>query len=111
MKLLLDENISYRVAKRLSDIFEIAHVNQFNLSQSKDTEIWNFAKSKEYIIVTCDSDFNDFSVIKGFPPKVIWLRIGNTSTNNIVTLLKGKKHLIKAFHADEKNGIFIIESD
>jgi predicted nuclease of predicted toxin-antitoxin system len=108
MKLLLDENISYRVAKKLRDIFEIDHVSQFNLLNSNDKDIWTFALKYNYTIVTNDSDFNEFSVINGFPPKVIWLRSGNRRTDHIVNVLKNNELLIENFVSDKHNGVLII---
>lgn len=37
------------------------------------------------------------SLIKGTPPKIIWLRIGNTSTKNLVVCLLNNVELIKEF--------------
>lgn len=34
-----------------------------------DLEIWSFAKKNDFIIVTQDSDFNDFNSLYGFSPK------------------------------------------
>jgi predicted nuclease of predicted toxin-antitoxin system len=51
----------------------------------------------DYTIVTFDTDFYDISLIKGTPPKIIWLRIGNTSTRNLVVCLQNNLELIKEF--------------
>ena len=72
-------------------------VRDGNLENSSDTVIWNFAKEGEYCIVTFDSDFYDLSLVKGFPPKIIWLRTGNTSTKNIEKLLRENQLLIQEF--------------
>jgi len=39
-------------------------------------------------------------ILKGSPPKVIWLRIGNTSTNNIEMVLRKNLKLITTFLTD-----------
>jgi hypothetical protein len=52
-----------------------------NLAQANDDKIWEHAKKDGYTIVTKDSDFNDISMVKGFPPHIIWLRIGNSRLN------------------------------
>jgi predicted nuclease of predicted toxin-antitoxin system len=108
MNLLLDENISYRAVKKLSVAYpHISHVKMYNLSKNDDKEIWEFAKKENYTIVTNDADFNDFSVVWGFPPKIIWLRTGNTSTDSIVNLLIDRKNEIESFLANKKMGILI----
>jgi len=79
MKLLLDANISWRLTAVLSEHFgECVHVNKTELSKpAKDTEIWNYAATNGYTIITQDSDFLNLFETKGFPPKVVLLRVGN----------------------------------
>jgi predicted nuclease of predicted toxin-antitoxin system len=50
--------------------------------------------------VTFDGDFYDLGLIKGSSPKVIWLRLGNTSTQNIESVLRKNYDLIKTFLTD-----------
>ena len=98
MKLLFDQNISFRLIKQISDVFPQAQqVMEVGLADHNDSEIWEFARKNDYTIVTFDSDFYDLSVIKGMPPKIIWLRIGNTSTSNIAKVLIDNQELIKKF--------------
>jgi predicted nuclease of predicted toxin-antitoxin system len=54
---------------------------------SKDSDIWEYARLNQFSIVTFDSDFYDISVINGHPPKIIWIRSGNLTTNQIAKLL------------------------
>jgi len=79
MKLLLDANLSWRLAVPLSAQFgECIHVNQTKLPKpAKDTEIWDYAAVNGYIIITKDSDFLNLFETRGYPPKVILLRVGN----------------------------------
>ena len=45
MRLLLDENISYRVAQKIKPSFkEVSHVKFHNLMEADDTKVWEFAK-------------------------------------------------------------------
>ncbi|WP_073169121.1 DUF5615 family PIN-like protein [Tangfeifania diversioriginum] len=44
----------------------------------------------------------------GFPPKVIWIRRGNCSTNDIKKLLNSNSEKIKAFILDSTNGILTL---
>ena len=101
MKLLFDQNISYRIVSLISDKFpEAKHVNQVGLEDATDNSIWNFAKDNNYSIVTFDSDFYNLSIIRGCPPKIIWLRIGNTSTQMVAKVLNDDFALIEAFLLD-----------
>lgn len=98
MRLLFDQNISYRITKKLNSYFtHCYHVSECGLSDHEDTEIWQYAKDNNYAIVTFDSDYYDISLINGHPPKVIWIRTGNLSTNEIVQLMIENKETISAF--------------
>lgn len=106
MKLLFDQNISFRIVKKIEDFLPFAsQVRLLGLENSEDYEIWKYAKLNDYTIVTFDTDFYDMSLIKGTPPKIIWLRIGNTSTKNLVLCLKNNYELMKEFvqNTDYKN--------
>ena len=73
MKLLFDQNISFRLIRRIVDLFpESKQVRELGLENATDFEIFEHAKRNDYAIVTFDSDFCDLNIIKGFPPKIIW---------------------------------------
>ena len=98
MRLLFDQNISFRIVKKLSSIFPDAEqLRELQLENFSDNEIWNYAKSHNYSIVTYDSDFYELSNLYGFPPKIIWLRVGNTSTATLPALFIEKANLIEEF--------------
>lgn len=84
MKLLFDQNISFRILRLLPENFlNSRQVGSVGLNDHEDVEIWEFAKRNDFTIVTFDADYFDLSVLKGFPPKVIWLRTGNLVTSEI----------------------------
>ncbi len=98
MKLLFDQNISFRIIKKIEDIFQDSEqTKRLNLDKASDFEIWKYAKNNNFCIVTFDSDFIDISVLKGTPPKIIWLRVGNTSTNSIAEIFQTNQEIIKEF--------------
>lgn len=102
MKLLLDQNISHKLLKELDDLFPgSSHVYLLDLHQASDEEMWNYARDNGFTIVTQDSDFNERSLVYGYPPKVVWLRTRNISTQNIKRLLKRCSHDIIAFEKDK----------
>ena len=67
-----------------------------------DAQIWNFAKDNGYTIVTFDSDFYDFSLIWGTPPKIIWMRTGNLTTDSIEQILRRHRENIEHFISDKE---------
>ncbi len=104
MRLLFDQNLSFRLIKQLKDVFpESKQVKELGLENSADIEIFEYAKENGYTIVTFDSDFCDLNIIKGFPPKIIWVRTGNMTTKNLEKLFRNRYDLIKLF-LDEDYG-------
>ena len=88
MKLLFDQNISFRIMRLLPDSFaECRHVKSVELNNRNDSEIWQFAKQNGFAIVSFDSDFFDIATLRGFPPKIVWLRTGNLTTTEIAELI------------------------
>ena len=88
MRLLLDENLSRRMVPFLQAHYPgSSQVVLAGLEQKSDLEIWKYAKEHGFTIVTKDSDFQVLSLLNGAPPKVIWLRIGNTNKANVIRVL------------------------
>ena len=84
MKLLFDQNISFRILRLLPAEFAgCLHVKSVGLNDCNDSDIWKFAKQNGFTIVTFDADFFDLSIIWNFPPKTIWLRTGNLTTFDV----------------------------
>jgi predicted nuclease of predicted toxin-antitoxin system len=101
VKLLLDQNISYRLVDKINLIFPgTEQVKRLGLENKTDREIWNFAKKEDFTIVTFDSDFNDMSLLLGHPPKVIWIKAGNLTTKSLERLIKEKSEQIELFISD-----------
>jgi predicted nuclease of predicted toxin-antitoxin system len=104
VKLLFDQNISFKVVRQLQDIYpESSHVLRLGLNNSSDLKIWEYAKKNGYTIVTFDADFNDLSILFKHPPKLIWLRFGNTITRNLVPFFIENKTQILEFVLNEEN--------
>lgn len=106
MKLLFDQNLSHRLPARLVDLFpDSSHVRTLGLDRSPDDEVWRQAKTHGFAIVSQDADFAERGQIFGAPPKVIWLRCGNTTPATIEQLLRKAAPLITAFGAEPKQRV------
>ena len=106
MKLLVDQNLSDRLSVRLQDIFPGSlHISQVLPRRDKDTNIWSYARENSFVIITKDSDFRRLSREGGHPPKVIWVRTGNTSNAVVESLLRDCYDEIVAFEQDPQRGI------
>ncbi|MCB9006972.1 MAG: DUF5615 family PIN-like protein [Ardenticatenaceae bacterium] len=102
MKLLFDQNLSYKLVQRLTDFFpESEHVRGIGLEAASDPAIWDYAKNNGLMIVSKDSDFHQRSFLYGFPPKVVWLRLGNCSTADVEHVLRANFDTIQKFYKDK----------
>src|SRR5882672_11241466 len=54
----------------------------------------------EFVIVTKDADFRQRSFLEGFPPKIIWVRLGNCSTKTVEALIRKRISEIHDFLRD-----------
>jgi predicted nuclease of predicted toxin-antitoxin system len=109
VKLLFDQNLSPRLASLLADLFPNSnHVFPLGLDTIDDSEIWEFAKANDFVLVTKDADFSDLSVLRGFPPKVIWIRRGNCKTSDIEQILRTNFKIISQLETDNTLGIITL---
>ncbi|GJL55344.1 MAG: hypothetical protein NPIRA02_24760 [Nitrospirales bacterium] len=96
MKLVLDQNLSYKLVLSLDLQYPGSkHVKDLGLTGDDDEAIWKFASDYQFAIVSKDSDFLHRSLLLGHPPKVIQLRIGNCSTRYIQDLFIREEPVIK----------------
>jgi predicted nuclease of predicted toxin-antitoxin system len=98
VKIIFDANLSPALVTGLRAAYPgSTHVRDVNLRSASDAQIWEYAKTHGFAIASKDTDFRDRSFVEGFPPKVIWLDVGNAGTAQIVTLLQGQQHRIETF--------------
>ena len=98
IRLLFDENLSARLVRDLAPDFPGSNDVVTALGpRPSDEAIWTFAGCQGFVVVTKDEDFQRFSVWRGFPPKVVWIRLGNATTTTIAALLRGSVGQIEAF--------------
>ncbi len=69
MKLLFDENVSLKLVNLVIKEFpESNHIDFLKMQGTTDSNIWEYAKTENYIIVSKDNDFRQRSFLFGFPP-------------------------------------------
>jgi predicted nuclease of predicted toxin-antitoxin system len=89
LKLLFDENLSFRLPRVLADLFpESLRVEDVDLDSSDGEVIRRYAVEHGLAIVTKDADFAEHCLVMGAPPKVVWIRRGNCSTATVESLLR-----------------------
>jgi len=88
VKLLIDQNLSYKLVQRLREHYPgSAHVRTLGLHESTDVTVWQYARDHDFVIVSKDIDMMELCVLRGAPPKLIWLRLENCSTNVVEEVL------------------------
>lgn len=109
MKLLLDENISYRVLNSISTVFPgSAHITKDESQVRRDTDIFEYARQNEFTILTFDEDFYELQLMRGYPPKIIWLRFGNSSNLKVISKLLDNQNSIISFLSNPDSGMLEI---
>ena len=101
MKLLFDQNLSFKLCRKLADLFPPSTQTRLEgLDAAQDADVWSFAGTNGYVIVTQDVDFANLAILHGPPPKVVWLRCGNQPTSFIQWLLRKHHAAIETFVND-----------
>ena len=109
MNLLFDQNLSHRLVRSLSDIFPNSnHVRNVGLGRADDDAVWQYAAAQGFAIVSKDSDFHQLSFLRGHPPKVVWIRRGNCSTDEIESLLREHETDLRAFEQDPDASFLVL---
>lgn len=103
MKLLFDENLSPRLMESLADVYPGSeHIHSVGLGSAQDFAVWLYAKAHGFAIVSKDSDFAERSVLETDPPKIIWIRLGNCSTDEVEATLRSARAMIETFFQDHR---------
>ena len=106
MKLLFDQNLSRRLSGRLQDQFPGSlHIRDALTRRAADQNIWRYARDNGFAVVTKDSDYRRLSDRLGHPPKLIWIRTGNSSAALVESLLRDHYDEIESFGQDPGLGI------
>lgn len=109
MKLLFDENLSPRLAGSLADIFPgSAHVHALGLGSTDDAAVWQFARDGGWTMVTKDSDYYDISLVRGAPPKLVWIRRGNCATETVESMLRRRADEVASLAIDESVVVLVL---
>ena len=109
MKLLFDENLSPRLTAQLSDLFA-GSTNVLGLEPRpvSDQRIWEYARQQGFVIISKDNDFEQLAILRGHPPKVIWLRCGNATSEEVEHLIRGSAELMRSFESDPTASVLVL---
>ena len=109
VKLLFDENLSAKLPQMLSAEYPgSTHIEGVGLRGATDPQIWEYAKEQAFIVVSKDTDFRERSFVEGFPPKVIWLDVGNAGTEVIAGLMRRERQRVEVFEKQAETSFLIL---
>ena len=110
MKLLFDANLSHRLVDSLSDRYPgSTHVRRIDLEEASDSAVWRYARENGFTIVTKNGDFRQMSFVRGAPPKVVWIRIGNCTTSEVARILRSRREDLTRFEKDEESAYLALD--
>ena len=99
-------------SQQLADVFpDSAHVARYDLAETGDRAVWEFAGEHGFTIVSNDSDFSELSFLYGAPPKAVWVRVGNGPTALIEALLRELAAPLDAFAASSTDSFIVLGRD
>ncbi|MGV9013153.1 MAG: DUF5615 family PIN-like protein [Flavobacteriales bacterium] len=103
MKFLVDQNLSPKPTTFLETWFPgSVHTMDLHFDRTPDKGLWTYAAENGFSILTKDTDFEKYSLLFGAPPKVVWLRLGNASTEAVMHLIGENIEAIKRFLISEE---------
>lgn len=109
MSFLFDENLSPQLTPVLAAVYPgRCHVRDVGLARADDAAVWQFAITHGHTIVSKDTDFHQLSFLHGPPPKVVWIRLGNCSTQQVAELLREREREIRGFLAEPAAAFLVL---
>lgn len=96
---LLDENVSYKIAKHLTvahglDVLAFHQAAQFG---TPDPDVRSIAKRLKRVLITLDSDFSSLANLIGpTPPGIVWLNPPPS-----LRTLEGEKRILDRFFTQD----------
>jgi len=108
VRLLFDEPLSEKLCDVLADVFpDSLHVRVLGHGGAPDATVWELGRTHGCLVVSKDEDFNRLAVLRGAPPKFLWIRCGNCPTGEIAQLLRRRHNEIIRF--SEQNEATVLE--
>jgi predicted nuclease of predicted toxin-antitoxin system len=105
MRLLFDQNL----IERLADIFPGSlHVRDIGMKWASDPTIAKFALAEGLTIVSKDADFLALRFVLGEHVRMVWVRLGNGSTDQVEQALRQRRTSIEALAHDPSQVIEIL---
>jgi len=111
MKIIVDTQLPPSLAEFFRRRgFDATHVCNYPSGiLTSDEEIIAIAQREHRIVVTKDSDFWDYYLLKGYPPAVLLLQLGNLKNNDLFSLLNKSLNTITSFFTENEQHLVIVQ--
>lgn len=101
MKFLVDVQLPGTLARWLHGRdCDAIHALERDLGQADDRTLWNLAVDEERILISKDEDFFILATRPKDSGRLLWLRIGNCRTRDLLTLLNQRWAAIERAFAE-----------
>lgn len=88
-----------------SNVASAAHPS---LQSADDEVVWQHAAATSSTIVTKADDFRQKSFLRGSPPKVIWVHLGNCRSADVEAILRTRHADILMFAEDDQAALLVL---
>ena len=78
-------------------------------SLTPDWEIIEIAQYENRIIITKDNDFWDYFLVKGYPPAVMLLQVGNLKNNELFSLIDKRLKTILSIFTENIEQLIVVQ--
>jgi len=90
--------------------YDASHVTDYpNGAYTADDEIIEIAKRENRIVITKDSDFWDYFILRGYPPAVLFLQLGNIKNQELFSIMNNRLKTIDALFTEDVNRLIIVQ--
>ena len=99
MKFLVDAQLPRKLAVLLqSSGHDVIHTLDLpDKNHTTDEVLCRLAADEQRVLVTKDGDFVDSFLLRGLPPKLLFVTTGNISNSELLALFRGNLQSIVAF--------------
>ncbi len=113
LRFIVDTQLPPSLAIKLNDWgFDAIHTTTFdNGHLLSDSNIRKIAIEQNRIIITKDTDFWEYYLVKNSPPKVFLLELGNISNKDLFHIIEANTQSLMELFINQKANLVICQSD
>lgn len=112
LKFIIDTQLPYTLVRKLKTLgADAIHTTYFSDGHLlDDIRIIEIAIEQERIVITKDSDFQDNFLLKGTPPKILLLKLGNISNKDLFKVIESVYTMVEQLFKDG-NGMIVLSKN